>query len=249
MGLPAPSEFKIYNLAGQTRDRLKQGDDIQVNIGWLNFSTRSAYTGGVMAVLHSRKGGDIITTLSTGQLSFKSYYDAGQWNFPPNSEIRVAALQVAKSITGATVVEENFKTIMGKFGEGGWTATGSPMSVLIKMGEEFGFNAFAVDKKVKCVDVKKQDKTIPKWEISGDGGTLIEINPVYVGPYKNQIKQAVIKSLYVPGIDPGQFVTVKSTLNPQFNKDWKVASLDANLSAYDSNWTMTLTCWNGQGNT
>jgi hypothetical protein len=243
MSLANPSEFKIYNMSEQTRDKVKQGATLEVSAGWENFSSRSIYKGGIKAVLNSRKGGDIITTVSSGPLSFKADYAIGQWNFPAGADIKQAALTVAKAIPEATVTEENFK-MTGKFGEGGWTATGSPMEVLIKMGEECGFNAFAVDNKVRCVDVSKDDKSIPVYEISGDGGTLIDINPVYIGPYKDGIKQVVIKSLYIPGIDPGNKISVKSTLNKQFNKVFRIASLDANLSAYDDNWTMTLTCWN-----
>jgi hypothetical protein len=247
MSLASPSEFKIYNLSEQTRDIVRQGSDIEVSAGWQNFSERSVYKGGIKAVLSSRKGSDIVTSISTGPLSFKAEYAMGQYNFPAGGDIRAAALKIARDIPDASVADADFKSVGGKFGEGGWTATGSPQDCLIKLADEFGFNAWADNNKVICQDVKKVDKdgSRPIWEISGDGGTLIEINPVYVGSYKDGIKQVTIKSLFIPGLKPGSKVEVKSTLNKQFNKVYSISSISSNISAYTDSWTMSLTCFTG----
>jgi hypothetical protein len=246
MSLAAPSTFSIFNLAAATREGIKQGGNVELLAGWENFAFQTVYKGSIRAVLNMRRGGDILTEVSTQPLDFKSNYDHGQWNFAPKTEVKTAALTLARAITGAVVAEEDFKDIKGQIGEGGWSATGNPKTALTKLGEQYKFNAWGDDGKVRVKDVQadKSGAGTTIYEISGDGGALIDINPIYIGPYKNGIKQVAIKALFIPGIVPGKVVAVKSTLNPRFNKDWRVASMDTSLCAYDDKWTMTLTCWN-----
>jgi hypothetical protein len=246
MSLANPSTFTIYNLQEGTREGIKQGGTVEVAAGWQNFAIQTIFKGGIKSVLNMRHGSDILTEIGCQPLDFKANYAIGAWNFPQGTEVKQAALTIARAIPEASIAENDFRDIAGTIGEGGWCQNCSPQDALIKMGEQFKFNVWADDTKVKAKSHTSSGGIgSAVMELSGDGGALIDINPIYIGPYRDAIKQVTIKSLFVPGIAPGSTVRLKSSLNPRFNKDYTVAQFDATLSAYDDRWLMSLTCWNG----
>lgn len=238
MGIPNPSTIDIYNISQDTRNAIHRGlTKVTIEAGWENTEMHKVFQGSIMSVVSQRNGPDIITKLSALPGYGALVKSVASVSYAPGTKVETAAKDLGSKLPGVDVNGANFQGVEGKIGAGGWSFAGATKDALTELANEHGFSWHIEDGALRAVGDKAKFGGLV--ELNGQDGGLIMISPTLQGPM--QIQTGVkIKALYVPGVQPGATVRVKSSLNKGLNGDYRIASCSINLDAYSDSWTMDL---------
>lgn len=238
MGMPNPSQISIYNLSANTRSLIQRGlSKVTLQAGWENTELHIAFKGSVMSCISERQGPDIITKLSVMPGFGALMQSVSSISFSEGMAVKDAVKTLAKKLPGITVTDTMLKDIPGTIGKGGWSFAGQTKDALTQLANEYGFSWNIDNDQFRGVgDKAKFDGIVV---LDGKDGGLIQISPVLTGP--TQIRTGVkIKAVYVPGVQPGSTVRVRSTLQEGLDGDYRINSCSYSLDTFSDSWVMDL---------
>lgn len=238
MGMPNPSQISIYNLSSQTRSLIQRGlSKVTLQAGWENTELHTVFQGSVMSVLTERQGTDIVTKMNVMPGYGALMASVASVSYAEGMPVREVVKDLAKKLPGVTVTDTLLKDVKGTIGRGGWSFAGQTKDALTQLANEYGFSWNIDNEQFRGVgDKAKFDGIVV---LDGKDGGLIQISPVLTGPL--QIRTGVkIKAVYVPGVQPGSTVRVRSTLQEGLDGDYRINSATFSLDTYSDTWTMDL---------
>ena len=250
MGVPMPSKIQIYNLSAATRRALHTAfskgsivdiakanafTQVTISAGWQNTPLEKLFQGGILTCYTERQGADLITTImalqGVGQLTTTPVSVSFTEGFP----VATIAKALAEQIPGLTLGD--VKGLDAVIGKGGWAREGSAKDVLTALASEYGFSWSIEDNKLNFLGDKTQFSGL--LEISGDGGSLMSVNPILNGPMQMQVG-VNIKAVYTPGARPGTTVRLRSGVMPTLNSDYMIHTATFALDCFSDSWTMDI---------
>lgn len=238
MGMPNPSQISIYNLSAHTRSLIQRGlSKVTLQAGWENTELHVAFKGSVMSCISERQGPDIITKLNVMPGFGAIMQSVSSVSYAEGTPVKEVVKDLAKRLPEITVTDTLLKDVPGTVGRGGWSFAGQTKDALTQLANEYGFSWSIDNDKFQAVgDKAKFDGIVV---LDGNEGGLIQISPVLTGP--TQIRTGVkIKAVYVPGVQPGSQVRVRSTLQEGLDGDYRINTANYSLDTFSDTWTMDL---------
>lgn len=238
MGIPTPSTISIYNLSEATRNAIRRSlTKVTIEAGWDNTELHKAFQGSVVSVQSQRNGVDVVTKISALPGYGGLVKGVSSITFPPNSSVRSAVKDLASHMPGISVSDANLKSVDGLFGASGWSFAGSTKDALTQLANEYGFSWSVDDNSLRAVGDKASFGGIVV--LNGKDGGLINVSAILQGPM--QVQTGVkIKAIYVPGVQPGATVRIRSSLSGANDGDYRIHTANISLDCYSENWTMDL---------
>lgn len=238
MGSPQPSNIAIYGLSRQTRNSIQRSlTKITIEAGWDNTEIHKVFQGSVVSVVSERQGADIVTKINAIPGYGALIKSTTSVNYAPNSTVQAALKDLGGKLPGVAVSDANIKEVEGEFGPGGWSYAGTTKDGLTSLANEFGFSWHIEDNALCAVgDKAKFDGVVI---LEGNQGGLITVTPIMQGPL--QVQTGVkIKGIYVPGVQPGGTVRVRSTVSEGLDGDYRVHTAKYSLDPCSDAYTMEL---------
>ena len=162
MGMPNPSQIKIYNLAQDTRNAIRGGlTKITVEAGWAASAGATSagatsvgatsvgaatpelhivFQGSISAVTSQRSGPDMITVISALPGYGALVRGVSSKSYGPGMAICEVVKDMARDLPGLLVSDSGIEGVVGKVGSGGWCFAGSTRDGLTQLANEFGFS-------------------------------------------------------------------------------------------------------------
>lgn len=238
MGIPNPSAVNIYNLSAATRNAIQKTlSGIKIEAGWENAELHTVLQGNVMSCYSERQGPDIVTKLAVLQGYNATVKSVVSQTYAEGMPVREVVKDLGSKLPNITIEETLLKDVKGNIGAGGWSYAGQTKDALTQLGNEYGFSWSIDDEALRVVgDKAKFDGIVV---LDGNEGGLINVAPILQGPM--QVRTGVkIKALYVPGVQPGSTVRIRSTLEKGLDGDYRIHTARYNLDTYSDAWTMDL---------
>lgn len=239
VSIPNSSAISIWNLNETTRNNILQSQiSMKLYAGYKGQEKELVFSGGVLSAVVERQGADIVTHLNGLDGQSNLLRSITSKTFGSQIKIKDAIKQIAASIDGVNLNEEDI-LVDGQIGYSGLSISGPTRNVLDRLGEQYGFNWFIEDGSFKAVGDKKTINTIT---VLDTNAALKKVSPLLSGPAQAQIG-VDIRSKYVPGVSPASTVRVKSSINKFLNGDYKVHNMELDLDTKSEEWDMGLQCY------
>ena len=231
------AQIYIGNLSKETREALNTpGMQVSVYTRTDDGDYNMAFFGGLSGAFTERFGTDLRTRLMCWSASSALYKESASVSYTKDVPVKKAVVEIAQKIPGV-VVDEKKINVEGKFGEGGWSYIGSVPQALTNLSIQYGFSWSIQDGVFQAIDDGTGEKTAIR--LTPESG-LIKVSPRFSGITQVQVG-VDIYSQYVPGIKPGQIVSIESDLHSdKLNGEYKVHTLDFDLCPKETNeaWNM-----------
>lgn len=226
-GEPNKCEVSIYGLSADTRRSIRANlTRVQVLAGYESSASSASIvcSGALMAVMHQRQGGDIVTKLialdGMGGMSRGAYSQAFAGGTPVASLVR----EVAASMPGVEI--GNIK-VTGNLPPKGVQLSGSSTSQLNKLADQFGFSWSVQNGTFQAI----MDGTDSGEAFSFDSDTnLISCTPVLNGPLQVPIGIEIVAK-FEARVRPGDRCVVRSNVSPELSGSYTATAVNI---AFDS---------------
>ena len=246
MGQPMPSTIRIFNLSAGTRDALHRARtriNIEAGYGLDSVDWAAVYSGDIIAGYSERQGNNIVTTLRTLAAGRARKTAVMSASFSAGTPVVFVIRQLAKQFDGIVLDETTLNQLEGSLGRKGWAEVGYVEDMLDNMADLYGFSWHVENDILYCIPDKKDIEY--ELEISPETG-LISASPLLSGPIQMPIGLK-IKTVWIPGLVVGKTITVKSSVNKNYNGRYKVHLQTTNLSTHSNEWTVSIDSYNSMG--
>lgn len=238
MGVPNPSTINIYNLSDKTRNALQRSlTKITVEAGWENTEMHKVFQGSLVSCQSARQGADIVTKIAAIPGYGALVRSTVSKTYGEGMPIQDVLKDLGGTLEGVTVNSDHFKEVQGTLGKGGWSFAGRTQDAMTELASEYGFSWNIDDNSLNAIgDKAKFDGMVVLY---GKDGGLINVSPILQGPM--QVQTGVkISAIYVPGVQPGSTVRVRSTVSQGLDGDYRIHTAAISLDTFSDAWTMQL---------
>lgn len=238
MGVPNPSTITIFNLRDGTRSAIQKSlTKVVLEAGWENTTMHRVLQGSVLSAVSERSGADIVTKIAVLPGFGGMLRGTSSKTFSQGTPIKDVVKALTRDMPGINSIDSLVRGVNGTIGPGGWSFAGSTKDGLTQLANEYGFSWTIDDGALRALGDKTSFENMVI--LNGENGGLMGITPVMQGPM--QIQTGVkIKALYVPNVQAGGMVRVKSTVTPKLSGDYKVHTMNISLDTHSDAWNMDL---------
>ncbi|HBG77248.1 MAG TPA: hypothetical protein DDW84_00150 [Phycisphaerales bacterium] len=238
LGTPNNSQILLYNLKKETRDYFSPLLKCSLRVGWDNYGLFEIYNGGLVAATHQRQGADIITKLIMLTGITATSVSVTSATFSRGTKLSyILKTMVEQKLPGVKYDPARVKIADGEITQQGLSFAGSTKDFLDKLAKQYGFSWSIQDGVFQAIqDGKSFGRNIL---ISSDAKTLFNVAPILQSPMQVQTG-VTISALLVPGLLPGDTVTVQSSVNPQLDGVYMAHTIAYNGDLFGNEWGMII---------
>lgn len=236
-GKPSPSTIIVYNLSRATKSAITSLTKVTVEVGWQNTEMHKVFQGSVLSVVSERQGPDIITKINCMQGYGAMVRSTTSMTYNSGMPVKNVVKDLGGRMPNVAVNDANLKSIDGTIGASGWSFAGNTSDALTELANEYGFSWTIDDGALRAVGDKATFDG--KVVLNGKDGGLIMASPTFKGPL--QTREGIkIKAMYVPGVETGALVEIKSSLDESLDGSYRIHTATFDLDAHSDVWFMDL---------
>lgn len=248
LGTPDTTEVTLYNISENSKNLLaKKATNVSLEIGYKEGAgqLQLVSTGGIASVTSERQGPDIKTIVFAydGQDGFVQA--VSKKAFKGNTTLKSLVVALANDIPGVKVSPENIKipndVVVGSKGR---VVAGRTTHFLSRLAEEFGFNWTVQQKVFKAVP--DNNLTGNTYIVNSESGNLIRVTP-QIDNIAQVATTLNIEMVMDTRINPGDFIDLKSNINPTLNGRFQVTSISHVGDTHSDVWQSNIQCIIKQG--
>lgn len=242
---PNITEVNIWNLSREHRNLFRtRFSQIKIELGWENNSYKTVFIGNILNASSNREGAEIVTKIYAMTSIVARTNSFVSLSFKTGTPLDIVVKGIAAEFN-AKVPSDQFKVAISdtkikldKVMEQACSFCGMAQDALHKLGDRYGFTWSIQDNVFQALDDKFAG--FPSATVlSVENGTLMSLTPILNS--QMQVESGVnIVAFLVPTFNPGDIVTVQSTINPQLNGKYKVHLVDMVGDTCSPEWKMTL---------
>jgi len=237
-----PTVISVYNLSAGLRAALRKSEaQIVLNIGWENRGLTQVFVGSLLAAVHERQGGDIVTNLISlagfGGIS-RSVYSITYNN---QTQISTIVKDFASQIPGIKIDPKLINIKGTTVRAQGWSFAGHTSEGLDRLARMFGFSWWINNGYFNALSDNKALQG-GRVLISSKNGSLLKAEPMLASPMQKQAG-TTIQSILNPDIEPGKLIQLESEVNPKLNGEYKVHTLSHSGDTFGNDWRSSIESW------
>jgi hypothetical protein len=233
------SEVVLKNLKPDTRQALRTPlQRVRLRVGW-GDKLATILDGMLTSAVTYRQGSDFLTTLRCiSGIDATTSATSGVF-YPPGTSVATIVTALAKSFGPTVTVDAKQINVRGQVNSGGLTFAGSTKDLLDKLANNYHFT-WKIDNGVFAA----QDDAQPhgdKVRISSADGNLVSALPILQSALQQQLGVEIV-SVLMPGVGPGDTITLDSEITPNLNGDHFCYEVAYSGSPNENEWLMRAKC-------
>lgn len=232
---PNASEIKVYNLAPNSRERIRASlARVRLNVGWQNVGISTLTNGGLLSAVTEKQGPDFITSFQALDGYGGQVKGVANDTFEGAQGVSEVVRTLAAKMPGVQIGRID---IDGRLGGRGRVFSGRASEELDKMARQYGFSWSVQNGVFQAIQDNRSFNRVHL--ISYRDRNLVKASPVLNGPMQ-QLTGVEITAILDPRVSPGDTVQLESQNNAQLNGRYKVHEIDYDGDTYDQTWLMVI---------